>query len=49
MWLISLGGHHIDEFISLQKQMETNLQELTAVKEAVTKAKDSKSNKVQRQ
>jgi hypothetical protein len=29
--------------------METNLQELTAVKEAVTKAKESKSNKAPRQ
>jgi hypothetical protein len=49
MWLISLDKHHIDEFISLQKQMETNLQELTTIKEVVTKAKDSKTNKVLRQ
>jgi hypothetical protein len=48
MWLISLDKHHIDDFISLQKQMETNLQELTSVKEAVTKAKESKTNKVLR-
>ncbi len=49
MWLISLDKHHIDDFISLQKRMETNLQELTTVKEAVTKAKESKTNKVLRQ
>ncbi len=49
MWLISLDKHHIDEFISLQKQMETNLQELTTVKEAVTREKESKTNKVLRQ
>jgi hypothetical protein len=48
MWLISLDKHHIDEFISLQKQMEANLQELTAIKDAVTKAKDSKTNKTLR-
>jgi hypothetical protein len=47
--LISLDKHHIDEFISLQKQMEANLQELTTIKEAVTKAKDSKTNKALRQ
>jgi hypothetical protein len=49
MWLISLDKHDVDEFISLQKQMETNLQELTTIKEAVTKAKDSKTNKALRQ
>jgi hypothetical protein len=49
MWLISLDNHHIDEFISLQKQMEANLQELTAIKDAVTKAKESKANKTLRQ
>jgi hypothetical protein len=27
MWLISLDKHHIDEFVSLQKKMESNLQE----------------------
>jgi hypothetical protein len=49
MWLISLDKHHIDEFVSLQKQMEANLQELTIVKEAVLKAKGSKVNKVLRE
>jgi hypothetical protein len=49
MWLISLDNHHIDEFISLQKQMEANLQDLTAIKDAVTKAKESKANKTLRQ
>jgi hypothetical protein len=49
MWLISLDKHHVDEFISLQKQMETNLQELTTIKEVVAKAKDSKTNKALRQ
>ncbi len=48
MWLISLDKHHIDKFISLQKQMEANLQ-LTTIKEAVSKAKDSKANKALRQ
>ncbi len=53
MWLISLDKHHIDEFVSLQKQMEANLQELTIVKEAVLKvfffARGSKVNKVIRE
>jgi hypothetical protein len=49
MWLISLDKHHIDEFISLQKQMETNLQELATIKEAVSKAKSSKVNKTLRE
>jgi hypothetical protein len=49
MWLISLDKHHIDEFISLQKQMEANLQELAMIKKAVTKAKESKTNKALRQ
>jgi hypothetical protein len=48
MWLILLDKHHIDEFISLQKHMEENLQELTTIKGAVTKAKDSKTNKALR-
>ncbi len=48
MWLISLDKHHIDEFVSLQKQMEANLQELTIIKEAVLKAKGSKVNKILR-
>jgi hypothetical protein len=45
MWLISLDKHHIDEFVTLQKQMETNLQDLTIMQEAVLKAKGSKVNK----
>ncbi len=51
MWLISLDQHHIDEFISLQKQVqvETNLQELATIKEAVSKAKSSKVNKALRE
>ncbi len=49
MWLISLDKHHIDEFVSLQKQMEANLQDLTILKEAVLKAKGSKVNKVLRE
>jgi hypothetical protein len=49
MWLISLDKHHIDEFISLQKQMEPNLQELTTIKAAVLKAKGSKVNKALRE
>ncbi len=48
MWLISLDKHHIHEFVSLQKQMETNLQELTSIKEVVAKAKDFKTNKALR-
>jgi hypothetical protein len=46
MWLISIRNHHIDEFITLQKQMEDNLVEITAVREAVDRARNSKSNKV---
>jgi hypothetical protein len=46
MWLISLDKHHMDEFVSLQKQMEANLQYLTVVKEVVLKAKGSKVNKI---
>jgi hypothetical protein len=49
MWLISLDKHHIDEFVSLQRQMDANLQELTIFKEAVLKAKGSKVNKVLRE
>jgi hypothetical protein len=50
MWLISLDSkHHIDEFVSLQKQMEANLQDLTIIKEAVLKAKGSKVNKMLRE
>jgi hypothetical protein len=46
MWLISINEQHLDEFITLQKQMETNLQELADIKE---KAKNTKVNKVLRQ
>ncbi len=35
MWLISIDEHHIDEFITLKKQMEANLQEIKAMREAV--------------
>ncbi len=28
MWLISINGQHIDEFITLQRQVETNMQEI---------------------
>ena len=45
MWLISIRNHHIDEFVTLQKQMESNLIEVTTVKEAVEKARRSKANK----
>jgi hypothetical protein len=31
MWLISIEDHHVDEFVTLQKQMEENLQEITAM------------------
>jgi hypothetical protein len=46
---ISLDKPHIDEFVSLQKQMESNLQELATIKEAVSKAKQSKVNKTLRE
>jgi hypothetical protein len=50
MWLISFNKHHIiDEFTTLQKQMELNLQELTIIKEVVSKAKSSKVNKLLRE
>ncbi len=45
MWLISIRNHHIDEFVTLQKQMENNLIEMSTVKEAVDKARNSKANK----
>jgi hypothetical protein len=45
MWLISIEDHHITEFITLQKQMEENLHEITAIRESVFKAKNSKVNK----
>jgi hypothetical protein len=44
MWLISINGQHIDEFITLQTQMEANLHEMTDVNAAVTKARNSKVN-----
>jgi hypothetical protein len=44
VWLILLDKHHIDEFISPQNQIESNLQELTTIKESVLKAKGSKVN-----
>jgi hypothetical protein len=44
MWLISINGQHIDEFITLQKQVEANVQEMSDVKAAVTKARSSKVN-----
>jgi hypothetical protein len=31
MWLISINKQHIDEFITLQKQIEINLQEMTDI------------------
>ncbi len=34
MWLISIEDHHIGEFITLQKQMEENLHEMTSIKES---------------
>jgi hypothetical protein len=40
---------HIDEFITLQKQVEANMHEMTDVKAAVTKARNSKVNISQRQ
>ena len=49
MWLISINGQHIDEFITLQKQVEANMQEMTEVEAAVTKARNSKVNIVLRQ
>ena len=45
MWLISIEDHHIGEFITLQKQMEENLQEMTSVRESVAKERNSKANK----
>jgi hypothetical protein len=45
MWLISIEDHHIGEFITLQKQMEENLQEITAIRESVSKDLSSKVNK----
>ncbi len=45
MWLISIEDHHVDEFVTLQKQMEANLHEITAMREAVSKARHSKVNK----
>jgi hypothetical protein len=45
MWLISIEDHHIGEFIARQKQMEENLHEITAIRESVSKARNSKVNK----
>jgi hypothetical protein len=45
MWLISIEDHHICEFITLQKQMEENLHEITSIRESVAKARNSKINK----
>jgi hypothetical protein len=45
MWLISIEDHHLYEFITLQKQMEANLHEITAMRESVSKARNSKVNK----
>ncbi len=45
IWLISIEDHHLDEFITLQKQMEENLHEITAITESVSKARDSKAKK----
>ena len=45
MWLISIRDHHIDEFVTLQKQMESNLIEMSMMKETVERARNSKTNK----
>jgi hypothetical protein len=45
MWLISIEDHHIGEFITLQKHMEENLHEITAIRESLFKARNSKVNK----
>jgi hypothetical protein len=44
-WLISIEDHHVAEFVTLQKQMEANLHEITVMREAVSKAMNSKVNK----
>ncbi len=45
MWLISIEDNHIGEFITLQKQMEENLHEMTSIRESVAKERNSKANK----
>jgi hypothetical protein len=48
MWLISIENHHIGEFITLQKQMEENLHEMTSIRESVAKERNSKAKKTLR-
>jgi hypothetical protein len=48
MWLISIEDHHIGEFITLQKQMEENLHDMTSIRESVAKERNSKANKTSR-
>ncbi len=49
MLLISINGQRIDEFITLQKQVEANMQEMTEVQAAVIKARNSNVNIALRQ